>query len=556
MKKLNLILITVLFAFLFSCAGKPNVKTTGNNEQAKESVVGQTDKPTEKADEPAVEAQAPVDLAVAAAEEPANTPTDVPTEKTTEISAEEPQNDKIAQADSGKETIADSASLSNKTEPAVAEPAAKTPSVSPASSSQAQTQPQSPQSSPPAQSQQPQSPQSSQPAQRQQPQQPQSSPPAQRQQTAQSPIQPPPEEKKDSSENASSGDDSQDEKKPSPSIAGGNFVPATRIESLTQMGTMPQDKEIIFSRIVRATAGQIVEIPFRGNGWVYLGELTSQRGIVFSSRRNDSEGQSFIFTLEEAGTYALKFYRQDFIKDFIINDHVQVVVGEAPSAGVGWFNPPADRGRVVAQPRWPSPIEETQIQSGTRPASEPVVTSAAAEPAKDASPQQKTASDQETRTPQRTTPARETNPADRTPSQNTQSASAAGGQTAVTQTAQTGQPASATTAEQRGGESPSTEKPEKLAPDALLKKAKETFDGGNIAAAIALLEQFVTDYPGGSDEVYWQLGQCYEANSPSRNILSSLDYYRRLINDYPQSGRFNDARRRIAYLERYYINIQ
>jgi len=53
----------------------------------------------------------------------------------------------------------------------------------------------------------------------------------------------------------------------------------------------------------------------------------------------------------------------------------------------------------------------------------------------------------------------------------------------------------------------------------------------------------------------WLYGQFYEANSPSRNILVSRDYYRRLVNEYPQSSRASDARRRIAYLERFYINI-
>jgi len=98
--------------------------------------------------------------------------------------------------------------------------------------------------------------------------------------------------------------------------------------------------------------------------------------------------------------------------------------------------------------------------------------------------------------------------------------------------------------------------PAPLAPEVFIDRAKEAFDGGNVPAAVALLEQFMETYPGGSDEVYWLLGQFYEANSPSRNILLSLDYYRRLINEYPQSRRFNDARRRIAYLERFYINIQ
>ncbi|MCL2176076.1 MAG: outer membrane protein assembly factor BamD, partial [Treponema sp.] len=97
---------------------------------------------------------------------------------------------------------------------------------------------------------------------------------------------------------------------------------------------------------------------------------------------------------------------------------------------------------------------------------------------------------------------------------------------------------------------------ENISPDILLQKAKENFEGQNIPAAIALLDQYMIHYPGGNDELYWMYGQLYEANSPSRNILLSLDYYRRLVNEYPQSSRLTDARRRIAYLERFYINIQ
>jgi outer membrane protein assembly factor BamD (BamD/ComL family) len=95
-----------------------------------------------------------------------------------------------------------------------------------------------------------------------------------------------------------------------------------------------------------------------------------------------------------------------------------------------------------------------------------------------------------------------------------------------------------------------------IEPGVILQRAKETFDEGNAAAAIALLDQFREYYPSGGDELYWLYGQFYEANTPGRNILLALDYYRRLVNEYPQSSRYNDARRRIAYLERFYINIQ
>lgn len=122
-----------------------------------------------------------------------------------------------------------------------------------------------------------------------------------------------------------------------------------------------KEEGIVFSRIVRATVGQLVEIPFRGEGWVYLGELGSRRGISYDSRRLDFEGQSFIFQAEAAGTYALNFYKEDFVRDYILNDHVQVIIGEAPEISLtGYFNPVLDRGRVVAEPRWPTVAEEAE----------------------------------------------------------------------------------------------------------------------------------------------------------------------------------------------------
>jgi TolA-binding protein len=97
---------------------------------------------------------------------------------------------------------------------------------------------------------------------------------------------------------------------------------------------------------------------------------------------------------------------------------------------------------------------------------------------------------------------------------------------------------------------------ESALPDAYFKKAREEFEAGRVAGAIMALDLFRERFPSGSDEAWWLLGQFYEANSPSRDIRSSLDYYRRLIREYPQSQRYDAARRRIAYLERFYINIQ
>lgn len=312
---------------------------------------------------------------------------------------------------------------------------------------------------------------------------------------------------------------------------------------------LPQNDEIIYSRVVRCTVGQIVEIPFRGTGWVFLGELASRRGIVYGSRRLDTEGQTFIFTVEEAGTYSLKFYKQDFIRDFIINDYVQVIAGESSAAsGSGWFNPPFDRGRVTAEPRWPTALEEAEIlkraSSGPRPNSAPpVYTPSESSPAKEAASPQEEAPSREAPS---SSHAAEKPPAAEPPPDSQERSQESEQSPAADNTVTDGKPADKADAETI----------EKLPPQEMIKKAKELFDGGNTSAAIAILDKFREFYPEGSDELYWLYGQFYEANTPSRDILLSLDYYRRIINEYPQSLRYNDARRRIAYLERFYINIQ
>jgi hypothetical protein len=292
---------------------------------------------------------------------------------------------------------------------------------------------------------------------------------------------------------------------------------------------------VVFSRVVRATVGQLVEVPFRGTGWVYLGETGAQRGIAYDSRRLEPEGQSFIFRTERAGEYALKFYRQDFIRDFIINDYVQVIVGApAETAGTGWFSPPVDRGRVIAEPRWPSSLTEAEaLRADSRPAQPDVPAAASPAGGSTASAPVTTAPVQ----PPPTVPSVQPQPALPPPIPSTTP------------------PVTPPAAVPDTSKNTAPELPAYIDPAVYLEKAQEEFAAGRIASAISFLDQFCEHYPSGTDETWWLYGQFYEANSPSRNILTALNCYRRLVQEYPQSSRFDDARKRIAYLQRYYINI-
>ncbi|MCL2412197.1 MAG: hypothetical protein FWC97_11205, partial [Treponema sp.] len=235
---------------------------------------------------------------------------------------------------------------------------------------------------------------------------------------------------------------------------------------------------------------------------------------------------------EQAGTYILKFFREDFRRGYIINDYVQVIAGEAPTAGTGWFSAPFDRSRVIAQPRWPTAVEEAEMVRGhDGTLRHPSPTQPDPVPAPSIIPETQIAhpavippfpTDPLFPPPTELTPPIITEPV--TPTEPT---------LPIPEIVQ-----------------------ETIPPDMLLQRARETFDAGNVAGAIALVDQFMVFFPGGTDEAFWLYGQFYEANSPSRNILLSLDFYRRLVREFPQSSRLPDARRRIAHIERFFITIQ
>ncbi len=373
------------------------------------------------------------------------------------------------------------------------------------------------------------------------------------------------------------------------------------------------EERVVLSRSVRATLGQLVEIPYQGAGWVYLGEVGGRKGLAYDSRRLDPDGQTFVFRCEAPGTYTVKFFKQDFIKDYIINDYVEVVVGESPvpaTSGAGVFSLPVDRGRVVANPRWPiagaaattattNGTTNAATANGATPAAATAATPAA--PTTTAAP---TGTAAQTSTAATTTPATGANnaasPATATtaPAASTAPATTATtapanaaatmaaaattgtaqpvtAPTATTNGATTATAASPTTANTATSTTPATSAAATAAPagttqttaanpsldnltqpEEFINLAKTQMDAGQYASTLATLQAFSARYPAGSDEAWWLMGQALEAKGPQRDIKGALSYYKRLLSEYPQSRHYDEAQQRIAYLERFYFDIR
>jgi hypothetical protein len=380
------------------------------------------------------------------------------------------------------------------------------------------------------------------------------------------------------------------EEKPSPPPARETVpVPSVGLGELpTRAAPEVAEDTVSYSRTVRATVGQLVEVPFRGAGWVFLGELSSRKGLPYDSRRLDADGQSFIFRAEAVGTYSLKFFRQDFIEDYVVNDYVRVVIGEsAGGSTLGGFSVPVDRGRVVAEPRWPltgapvaasaptaaptAPAAPTAASAAAAPQTAPTMASPAA-PASaapgpatpvQAAPAQATTTPTPaaatTAMPAATMPAASTAvPAAATRAPASSAPQAASTPTAMPATGAATSPTAAAGAVATGpqGLAAIEALPSDAGPEAFLAIVKTEAEAGRTASALEALDRFRDRFPAGTDEAWWLYGRLLETNGPTKDVKAALGFYKRLVADYPQSSRYDEARKRIAYLERYYFQIR
>jgi len=248
-------------------------------------------------------------------------------------------------------------------------------------------------------------------------------------------------------------------------------------------------------RSMSAYVGSIVEIPFEGSGWIYLGEQSGAKGLVYDSRRNSDSGQVVVFRANAPGDYLLKFYKQDFLSDNIINDLVKLTV----------LSPP---------------LIDTVAQSANAQGTTSQRTAAQSPPLQITAPQEGIT--------QKTETAPDT---------------AATANTAADANTAANAVATATVAAP-------------VNPNDFLAQARTAVQAGQFSPALGFLNQYRQHYPSGSDEAWWLYGQCYEAGGATRDIRAALDAYRRITKDFPQSSRRQAAQNRIAYLERFYVNIR
>ena len=265
-----------------------------------------------------------------------------------------------------------------------------------------------------------------------------------------------------------------------------------------------ESKEEKASRSVKLYTGQRLEVVYPGEGWVYLGESSAQKGIKYQQRKLQSGTSIFHFGAGYEGSYILNFSYFDVFSDNFISDSIAVHVEKAKTKLNNTVKAPDYKGPINAQkenkPDLKKENKYDEVLAGT-----PLK-------AESSSSAKKNENTKVYDTPDLVTV---------------------------------------------------TEKSESKTSGQDFKSAAEMLDmirgyisEGNAANALNSAEEFFKNYSVSLDEALFLRGQAYELNGPNKNVKKALEAYQTLVKAYPESKFWDKADARIRYIKKFYIDIK
>lgn len=269
--------------------------------------------------------------------------------------------------------------------------------------------------------------------------------------------------------------------------------------------TEPDDsKEEKASRSVKLYTGQRLEVVYPGEGWVYLGESSAQKGIKYQQRKLQSGTSIFHFGAGDEGSYILNFSYFDVFSDNFISDSIAVHVEKAKTKLNNTVKAPDYKGPINAQKE-----NNQDLKKGNKYDEVLAGTPLKAESSSSAKKNENT---KVYDTPDLVTV---------------------------------------------------TEKSESKTAGKDLKSASELLDmirgyisEGNAVSALNSAEDFFKNYSVNLDEALFLRGQAYELNGPNKNVKKALEAYQTLTKAYPESKFWDKADARIRYIKKFYIDIK
>ena len=262
---------------------------------------------------------------------------------------------------------------------------------------------------------------------------------------------------------------------------------------------------IVPRRSVNAKMNQFIDIPYSGRKWIFLGETeaTSPPVVRFVNRTFSGDDTLFSVRAKNPGKTVLHFYRQDALENTYIDDYVAVEVLDEKAAGTNEH------------------VRAAEIAFGK---------SASAEDAADSGAGNGLSSD---------------------------AGKIAGNlpsalQTAVAKVSAAGQAQSAQNVQSSNGIS----EKDSAEAEQIYTAAQKAFEEKRYQDSLTSLTEYEASAGEDSDKALILRARVYESDSDKRNIKAALEAYEKIVNFFPESFFWDEAKRRSTYLRRFYFDIR
>lgn len=267
-----------------------------------------------------------------------------------------------------------------------------------------------------------------------------------------------------------------------------------------------ETEQIIPSRKVTVNTNETLTITYPGYGWIYLGSETSENNnLVSTGRRVENDETVYTLTAKNPGTQLQHFYKVDTITGDFIDDYIEVSVLDNKGSIYTVVKAPEYAEIVPERPETPAvasskktltivEIEQKEVKPTEKRSYEVYVP--------ESEPEHKTVSDKTiySKTPENYS--------------------------------------------------------ENLNADDLLEKAIALFNEKKYVESQNYLNNFMSIATERRDEGLYLQGQLFEQDGATKNIKESISSYTTLTESYPESIYWDDANKRIIYLNRFYIQIR
>ena len=298
-----------------------------------------------------------------------------------------------------------------------------------------------------------------------------------------------------------------------------------------QLSTVVDEEDKVnISRYTNILKGQNIDFSYPGEGWVYLGEETSQKGLSYVKRKMEDGKTFFTFTAESEGNYVLNFsYFDVFSGDFIV---------DAVSVKVVPNNDGIQKDALVLEYQGKGGKKTSEDKVKQSPNEVNVDADKVSINAEETSKEEKSLPKESV-----TNKIVESSVETLKPSSNNKPASSYQEPEVFTNVASI---------------NPENAKNKATGEDArkILDEVSKEISNGNAKAALEGLDNFFAVASTNMDEAYFLRGKAYELNTELKNIKMALAAYKFLTKTFPDSLFWNEADARVRYIEKFFVKIK